>query len=425
MKTKAIVLMSAMMMAAFICFYENSQAQSVPVPDSLGLPGDNLNLFAVLDLFQQSKTLEDFEKQINLEDSKVNNLDLNDDNKTDYIRVIDNPDGLNHAIVLQVPVSEKENQDVAVIYVEKDKDGKFRVQIIGNEDLYGKDYIIEPNDDYIASAEATPSGATHTETRVIEKTTTQTTVYVNVSAWPVVNYIYTPAYTVYISPWNWYYYPSWWSPWAPWYWRNYYGFYYPNHHHWHGYYNRPAYYRNPDFNNWYGARSSSSPTVKQNRNSGVYTKTYKVIDQNAGPGKRVVTPNPGYKPVPANQTMPLKQKSTTDPIQKSQYKQVSTVRTNPSVKSPSTKQPLTDPKVSRSSSTRQQVTTTPLSKPSSSKQSISKPPVSKSPGSNNQMSKPPVSNKTMSKPAGNQGVQKTTSKSVAPPSNEKAVSKKK
>ena len=30
--------------------------------DSLGLPGDNLNLYAVLKLFQESATLEGFEK---------------------------------------------------------------------------------------------------------------------------------------------------------------------------------------------------------------------------------------------------------------------------------------------------------------------------------------------------------------------------
>lgn len=423
--------MSALMIAAFIFFYENSQSQTVPVPDSLGLPGDNLSLFAVLDLFQQSKTLEDFEKQLNLEDSKINNLDLNDDDKTDYIRVIDNPDGLNHAIVLQVPVSENENQDVAVIYLEKDKEGKFRVQIIGNEELYGKDYIIEPNDNYSASAEDEPSGTTQSETRVIEKTTTQTIVYVNVSAWPVVNYIYTPDYTVYVSPWNWYYYPSWWSPWAPWYWRNYYGYYSPYHHHWHGYYNRPAYYRNPDFYNWYGARSASSPTVKQNRNNGVYSKTYKVIDQNPGPGKRsvtpnpgpgkgTVTPNPGYKQVPSNQTFPVKEKTTTSPAQKSQYRQVPTEKASPSVKQPSTKQPQANPKVSRSSSTKQQVTTAPMSKPPSSKQSISKPPASKQP-----VSKPPVSNKQMSKPQVNQAVQKTTSKPATPAGKQKAVPEKK
>ena len=41
----------------------------------LGLPGDNLDLYAVLDLFQKSKTIEDFEKSLNEEKTGINNLD--------------------------------------------------------------------------------------------------------------------------------------------------------------------------------------------------------------------------------------------------------------------------------------------------------------------------------------------------------------
>ena len=40
-------------------------AQSEKEPEGLGLPGDNLDLYAVLDIFQKSKTIEDFEKSIN------------------------------------------------------------------------------------------------------------------------------------------------------------------------------------------------------------------------------------------------------------------------------------------------------------------------------------------------------------------------
>jgi hypothetical protein len=34
---------------------------------ALGLPGDNLNLYAVLDVFQDSETVEEFERQLILE----------------------------------------------------------------------------------------------------------------------------------------------------------------------------------------------------------------------------------------------------------------------------------------------------------------------------------------------------------------------
>jgi hypothetical protein len=54
---------------------------------SLGLPGDNLDLYAVLDLFQKSKTIEEFEKTLNTEKTGINNLDLNLDKKVDFIKV--------------------------------------------------------------------------------------------------------------------------------------------------------------------------------------------------------------------------------------------------------------------------------------------------------------------------------------------------
>ncbi|HRS39328.1 MAG TPA: hypothetical protein P5292_09135, partial [Bacteroidia bacterium] len=83
----------------------------------LGLPGDNLNLAAVLDVFRQSPTLESFESALNADTSKINNLDLNNDGKVDYIKVVDRPEENVHTIVLQVDLNEKETQDVAVIFV--------------------------------------------------------------------------------------------------------------------------------------------------------------------------------------------------------------------------------------------------------------------------------------------------------------------
>lgn len=121
-------------------------SQSANHADSLGLPGDNLNLYSVLAIFQQSATLEEFEKKLNAEDTHINNLDLNGDDKIDYIKVVDNVTGTAHAIVLQDVVNQKETQDVAVIEVEKQNDGNIQIQVIGDDALYGKDYIIEPDD---------------------------------------------------------------------------------------------------------------------------------------------------------------------------------------------------------------------------------------------------------------------------------------
>src|SRR5215510_12627235 len=119
-------------------------SQSVADSTLLGLPGDNLDLYAVLELFQQSKTIEDFEKSLNLEKTGINNLDLDLDKKVDFIKVVTKQDGDNFTFILQVDVSKTEKQDVAVILVSKDKDKKVTMQIVGDKDLYGKDYIVEP-----------------------------------------------------------------------------------------------------------------------------------------------------------------------------------------------------------------------------------------------------------------------------------------
>src|SRR6478736_7592289 len=81
---------------------------------SLGLPGDNLDLYAVLTLFQKSKTIEDFEKSLNEEKTGINNMDLNLDGKVDFIKVITNKKDSSFTFVLQIAVSKEENQDVAV-----------------------------------------------------------------------------------------------------------------------------------------------------------------------------------------------------------------------------------------------------------------------------------------------------------------------
>ncbi len=122
-------------LAAFV-FTNPIVAQNPEPADSTGLPGDHFSLEGALDLFKKAESPEDFEKLLNQEDANVNNLDLNEDGETDYIRVIDNMEDDVHAIVLQVSVSEEESQDVAVIEIEKTGDEEATLQIIGDEVLY-------------------------------------------------------------------------------------------------------------------------------------------------------------------------------------------------------------------------------------------------------------------------------------------------
>ncbi len=57
-------LLTISLFAALIPQVPRSKHQDQP-KEYLGLPGDNLNLYAVMQLFQDSKTLEDFERDLN------------------------------------------------------------------------------------------------------------------------------------------------------------------------------------------------------------------------------------------------------------------------------------------------------------------------------------------------------------------------
>ena len=108
------------------------------------VPGDHFSLEGALELFKQSSSPEEFERSLNTADSKVNNLDLNGDGYIDYIRVHDRYERNVHAFIIQAVISEREVQDVAVITLEKLGNGKAVLQIIGDEDVYGVETIIEP-----------------------------------------------------------------------------------------------------------------------------------------------------------------------------------------------------------------------------------------------------------------------------------------
>ena len=119
-------------------------SQTEKEPKLSGLPGDDLDLQSVMDLFVNSKTIEDFEKSLNDEQSGINNLDLNNDKKVDFIKVETKKEGENFKFILQDPVSESKTQEVAVIHLTKDKDQKVDLKIVGDKKLYGDNYVVKP-----------------------------------------------------------------------------------------------------------------------------------------------------------------------------------------------------------------------------------------------------------------------------------------
>ena len=240
----------------------------------LGLPGDNLNLYATMKLFQESETLEGFERNLNSENSRINNLDLNGDNLIDYITVHDFVDGDVHSIVLRVALNRNEFQDVAVFTVQKFRDGSAQIQLVGDEELYGRNYIIEPIYD-----ETPNPGYTGNPSRRTTVTVVRTTPY-EVAMWPVVRYIYLPNYVIWRSSWYWGYYPSYWNPWRPYYWHYYYGYHYNWYHHYYNHYRHWDHYRYARYNDYYyRSVRAHSPYVSQRIKEGHYKNTYSRPEQ--------------------------------------------------------------------------------------------------------------------------------------------------
>lgn len=105
----------------------------------------SLDLKAVAKLFAGCKNIEEFEMQLNNPDSAFTNLDLNGDGDIDYLRVVETGSGNSRLIVIQAILAKDIYQDVASIYVERDEaTNNVRVQVVGDEYVYGRNYVIEP-----------------------------------------------------------------------------------------------------------------------------------------------------------------------------------------------------------------------------------------------------------------------------------------
>src|SRR5688572_26829931 len=254
-----IVAMSLLCSPVFIQAQEDSTAM-------LGLAGDNLDLYAVLTLFQKSKTIEAFEKTLNDEQTKINNLDLNLDKKVDFIKVTTTKKDSAFSFVLQVDVTKTETQDVAIILVNKDK-GKVSIQAVGDEELYGKDYVIEPKGQ--SSVTANP-GYTGADPVIVNVPATTTVV---VQSAPIVQYVYSPAYVPYYPPYYYGYHPPYFAiatVVAV-------GIYRHNHYHYHGGYHGGHYgggntviINNRNNYNNYNNNKMKSNTVANNKAGGRY-----------------------------------------------------------------------------------------------------------------------------------------------------------
>lgn len=179
-----------------------------------GYLGDNFSLEGALETFKDSRSVDEFENRINGRDNFVNNLDLNNDGRTDFIRVSDESnDRNNRLLVMQAVLGRNDVQDIAVIAIEKTGRRRANLQIIGDEYLFGPDMVLEPND--IAYHQNRRGYGPYSDAVV-------TRGFVNVYYWPAVRNIFAPRYTYYRSPYYWGYYPRVWNPWRPYFYNTYY-----------------------------------------------------------------------------------------------------------------------------------------------------------------------------------------------------------
>jgi hypothetical protein len=273
MKSIKITLVACMLSFAGSTIAQ--QTEQINLADSTGLPGDHFSLQGALAMFKESTSLEDFEKRINQKDNSVNNLDLNGDGKVDYVRVVADKKDDAHIVVLQVPVSKAELQDVAVIEIEKDGAESAFIQILGDETLYGETIVVEPKEDGEPSDPGVikkgPAGYTYSYPRF----------YFNVWGWPCIRWMYAPVYVVYISPWYWDYWPGWWSPWYPYPW----SYYYMNSWHYHHHYHYAPYHR--------ATYAHAIYTPRRSRSDVVYNRTRPVREQYKATQAQTSRPRPG------------------------------------------------------------------------------------------------------------------------------------
>jgi hypothetical protein len=178
MKTQLLLL--ALMTSIFAT---QMQGQSRTTVNALNSEiSDNLDLRVVASIFGDSKNLQDFERRLNDPKLQISNLDLNNDDEVDYLRVIESVENRTHVIIIQSVLDRDLYQDVATIEVEKNWLNNVHIQVVGNTYLYGQNYIYEPEYYY--------------------------TPLIYASFWMT-------NYRPYYSAWSWNYYPSFYYAWNP------------------------------------------------------------------------------------------------------------------------------------------------------------------------------------------------------------------
>ncbi len=102
--------------------------------------GDGLDLATIGSLLKKAKNAAELEQLLNDPKTGINNLDLNEDGKVDYIKVTEYGDDQAKGFSLTVEPAPGETQEVATIDIKKSGDDKAEVEVRGNEQIYGQNH---------------------------------------------------------------------------------------------------------------------------------------------------------------------------------------------------------------------------------------------------------------------------------------------
>jgi len=102
---------------------------------------DGLDLEALTALVKEVKSAEDLEKRLN-EPNGINNMDLNEDDKVDFIKVTEygNKNSDEYGFSLTTEPAEGEVQEIATIEISKNND-EANVQVTGSQTIYGSNHV--------------------------------------------------------------------------------------------------------------------------------------------------------------------------------------------------------------------------------------------------------------------------------------------
>lgn len=147
MKTWVMGMFLLMFVVSFCSVIRNLSSDSPSRADSYNVnvqqfvsAEKGLDLKAVGALMNKAKDPEEFERLLNDKESQVNNLDLNQDGLTDYIKVTEFQEGNVRGFTLTTELGPSEVQEIAIIKVEKAPEGNsddVKVEVSGNESIYG------------------------------------------------------------------------------------------------------------------------------------------------------------------------------------------------------------------------------------------------------------------------------------------------